>query len=138
MLCLRVNRLLTLVIRKALRPLKLTRELWLLLEIIALGSNRVTELAQSVDGPKGSVSRRITKLEQLELIVHRPTVGDRREKRVQITPFGWDQLDRARERIEKGMVHLDLVFSEAERDTLRKLCQQLLHMRSDRTRRQSR
>ena len=116
LLILRTSRALMLTLRKALGPVPLRLELWLLLESLVDAPKRPTELAAEVAGLKGSVSRWVAELHALGLVSYQFSEEDQRKKPVTITPRGLQQLELARERIAQAMRLLDLPIGERERD----------------------
>ena len=116
LLILRTSRALMLTLRKALGPVPLRLELWLLLESLVDAPKRPTELAAEVAGLKGSVSRWVAELHALGLVSYHYSEDDQRKKPVRITPRGLQQLELARERIAQAMRLLDLPIGERERD----------------------
>lgn len=116
LLLLRASRALMLTLRKALGPVPLRLELWLLLESLAEGPKRPTELAVEVAGLKGSVSRWVAELHALGLVTYHFPEEDQRQKPVSITERGSQQLESARDRIARAMLLFDLPVGESERD----------------------
>lgn len=87
--------------------ISLDRSLFPLLVLVErLGPIGVVELADRVGRDHTTVSRQISKLEQLELLVRRDSATDRRVKEAVVTQKGktmTDRVDEAREKIGRAI-----------------------------------
>jgi DNA-binding MarR family transcriptional regulator len=61
-----------------------------------LGPSTLSAIAERLHADKGLVSRGITELEGLGLIVRTPDPGDRRSRLIEVTDLGQERLDAAR------------------------------------------
>ncbi|MGO8921260.1 MAG: MarR family winged helix-turn-helix transcriptional regulator [Stellaceae bacterium] len=93
------------LIREAGIPLD--RALFPLLVLVErFGPIGVVELADHVGRDYTTVSRQVAKLESLDLVERRASIGDRRVREAVVTPKGkamTDLVDAARERIGRGI-----------------------------------
>ena len=87
--------------------IKLDRALFpLLIGIERFGPVGVVQLATGVNRDHTTISRQVAKLEDLGLVTRAETVGDRRQRRVVVTPAGkamTDRIDAARERLLRAI-----------------------------------
>lgn len=104
----------TLLINRALRFSGLNLDTWLLLESLHGQTRRPSELARAVGGPRGSVSRRIGRLQDLGLVSVQMSLDDRRVKSVRITQDGAQVLEAARGHIEAALRPVSEWFGDTE------------------------
>ena len=104
----------TLLINRALRFSGLNLDTWLLLESLHGQTRRPSELARAVVGPRGSVSRRIGRLQDLGLVSVQMSLDDRRVKSVRITQDGAQVLEAARGHIEAALRPVSEWFGDTE------------------------
>lgn len=116
LLLLQVAGSITLLINRALRLSNLNLDTWLLLETVRSQTRRPSELARAVGGPRGSVSRRIARLQEQGLVSIRLSLDDRRVKSVSITPDGLRVLETARGHIETVLEPVSDWLDDAGRD----------------------
>lgn len=79
----------------------------LLVLIERLGPIGVVELADRLGRDYTTISRQVTKLERMELVVRRDNAEDRRMRQAVVSAGGkalTDQIDQARERLAKGIL----------------------------------
>lgn len=79
----------------------------LLVLIERLGPIGVVELADRLGRDYTTISRQVTKLERMELVVRRDNAEDRRMRQAVVSAEGkavTDQIDQARERLAKGIL----------------------------------
>lgn len=106
----------TLLINRALRLSGLNLDTWLLLESLHDQTRRPSELARAVGGPRGSVSRRIGRLQDLGLVSVQLSLDDRRVKSVCITQDGTQVLEAARGHIEAALRPVSDWLGDTEHD----------------------
>ena len=106
----------TLLINRALRLSGLNLDTWLLLESLHDQTRRPSELARAVGGPRGSVSRRIGRLQDLGLVSVQLSLDDRRVKSVCITQDGTQVLETARGHIEAALRPVSDWLGDTEHD----------------------
>jgi len=106
----------TLLINRALRFSGLNLDTWLLLESLHGRPRRPSELARAVGGPRGSVSRRIGRLQDLGLVSVQLSLDDRRVKSVRITQDGTQVLETARGHIEAALRPVSDWLGDTEHD----------------------
>lgn len=126
LLLLQVAGSITLLINRALRLSNLNLDTWLLLETVHGQTRRPSELARAVGGPRGSVSRRIARLEEQGLVSIRLSLDDRRVKSVSITPDGVRVLETARGHIESVLAPVSDWVDDTERGRVTDYHRQLL------------
>jgi DNA-binding MarR family transcriptional regulator len=130
-----VSRLRRTVVDKALRPLGVTRSQWWVLANLTRhngGGMMQTELSKVMDVGKVTLGGLIDRLEASEYVERRPEPGDRRAKRVVMTPKGVKLLGRI-QKIAK-VVNSEIMTGIPANDILRtervlhKMKQQLIAM----------
>jgi DNA-binding MarR family transcriptional regulator len=121
-----VSRLRRTVVDKALRPLGVTRSQWWVLANLSRhngGGMMQTELAKVMDVGKVTLGGLIDRLEASGHVERRPEPGDRRAKRVVMTPKGIKLLERI-QKIGK-VVNAEIMTGISAADILR--AENLLH-----------
>ena len=111
-------RVLVLGLKRALRPLRLTPDAWLILEGLAPSPRMPTALAKDLGIQKGSMSRWLSRLEACGWVDCRVESIDQRRKTVSLTSSGRQQLDRARETLSEWLAAVDMPAMTADRDSL--------------------
>lgn len=79
----------------------------LLVVIERLGPIGVVELADRLGRDYTTISRQVTKLERMELVIRHDNAEDRRMRQAVVSAQGkalTDQIDKARERLAKGIL----------------------------------
>jgi DNA-binding MarR family transcriptional regulator len=74
----------------------------------------------------GTMTHRIDRLEQADLVKRVPDLGDRRGTIIQLTPKGFNVIEKAVEAHVENLHHLLIGLEEAERKVLAQLLRKLL------------
>lgn len=123
---IQAGRALTLRVRRALRPVQMAPETWLLLEALVGAPKRPRDLTEDVAGLKGSVSRWIATLERAGFVECNVSSADLRFKEVRLTTQGEKQLQQARALIGAAMTPLPDELAEEQGNDLVEKCRGLL------------
>lgn len=123
-------RILTECLRRALRPLGLRIEWWLVLEALGEKPRSAAEISTKVAAPKGSVSRWLSSLRQRDLVQCPHAVEDQRRMCVSLTAVGLAQRQLARDCIESVLHEQDVRVGES----LENLCKMPVPVQSRRER----
>ncbi len=121
----RVMRQLLRRIDRVLKPLRLNRELWDLMENLHRQPMSATEVAGIFGCRMGSVSRYVATLEMNGWLQRRSVPADRRAATLELTGEGASQLQRAREVVLALLSECKIVLAEPERELAKTLCSKL-------------
>ena len=114
-------RTLVLDLKRALRPLRLTPDAWLILEGLAPGPRMPSALAEDLGIQKGSMSRWLSRLEAYGWVDCRNESLDQRRKTASLTSSGRQQLERARCMLSELLAAADMPATTADRDSVNAL-----------------
>lgn len=103
---------------RALRPMGLTPEAWLILEAVAERARSGCELGPMLGMQKGTLSRWLTRLDAAGLLTHLYETGSRRRKAVNLTEAGQRQRQSARERLYDALAPAGRPMTDAEREAV--------------------
>ena len=103
---------------RALRPMGLTPEAWMILEASADRPCSACELGPILGMQKGSLSRWLTRLAEKGLLTHRHKPGSRRRKTVTLTEAGQRERQLVRERLGEALAPAGRPMTAAEREAV--------------------